>query len=298
MLTLILGGAGSGKTRLVYRQFREAMEAGGTGLVLLTPEQQSHRAERELAAFCGPALSLHGEVLSFTRLYSRAAAELGGLADPIPDRGARLLLLALALEEIALQMLDAVEELESSLTEPEALLSAAEAAKGSIRDKLYDLALVQQAYRAALDRRLGDSRDRIRRLADLAEGCSAGLGGLWADGFTDFTAAELEVLDAFLRRGTDLTVTLPLPDWAGEDDDAFRLPENTFRRLTRLASLRGTECRILRCAGEHDPAPVLRRLAEGLYRYGERTESQGEETPPVELMHTANFSGECRYAAA
>ena len=101
MLTLILGGAGSGKTRLVYRQFREAMEAGRTGLVLLTPEQQSHRAERELAAFCGPALSLHGEVLSFTRLYSRAAAELGGLADPIPDRGARLLLLALALEETA-----------------------------------------------------------------------------------------------------------------------------------------------------------------------------------------------------
>ena len=313
MLTLILGGAGSGKTRLVYRQFREAMEAGGTDLVLLTPEQQSHRAERELAAFCGPALSLHGEVLSFTRLYSRAAAELGGLADPIPDRGARLLLLALALEETAPllrqygdrgirgdwlpQLLDAVEELESSLTEPEALMAAAEAAAGSIRDKLYDLALVQQAYRAALDRRLGDSRDRIRRLADLAEACSAGRGGLWADGFTDFTAAELEVLDALLRRGTDLTVTLPLPDWAGEED-AFRLPENTFRRLTRLASLRGTECRILRCAGEHDPAPALRRLAEGLYRYGESPVAVGQAPPPVELMQTANFSGECRYAAA
>ncbi len=314
MLTLILGGAGSGKTRLVYRQFREAMEAGRTGLVLLTPEQQSHRAERELAAFCGPALSLHGEVLSFTRLYSRAAAELGGLADPIPDRGARLLLLALALEETAPllrqygdrgrrgdwlpQLLDAVEELESSLTEPEALMAAAEEAAGSIRDKLYDLALVQQAYRAALDRRLGDSRDRIRRLADMAETCSAGSGGLWADGFTDFTAAELEVLDALLRRGSDLTVALPLPDWAGEDEEAFRLPENTFRRLTRLASLRGTQCRILRCAGEEDPAPALRRLAEGLYRYGEAPAPAGEEKPPVELMQTANFSGECRYAAA
>ena len=314
MLTLILGGAGSGKTRLVYRQLRAAMEAGRTGLVLLTPEQQSHRAERELAAFCGPALSLHGEVLSFTRLYSRAAAELGGLADPIPDRGARLLLLALALEETAPllrqygdrgrrgdwlpQLLDAVEELESSLTEPEALLAASETASGSIRDKLYDLALVQQAYRAALDRRLGDSRDRIRRLADLAEDCSAGRGGLWADGFTDFTSAELEVLDALLRRGTDLTVTLPLPAESGEEEDAFRLPENTFRRLTRLASLRGTECRILRCGGEQDPAPVLRRLAEGLYRYGEPPAPGGEEAPPVELMQTANFSGECRYAAA
>ena len=28
MLTLVLGGAGTGKTRLIYRQLREAMEAG------------------------------------------------------------------------------------------------------------------------------------------------------------------------------------------------------------------------------------------------------------------------------
>ena len=321
MLTLILGGAGSGKTRTVYRQFREAMEAGKTRLVLLTPEQQSHRAERELAAFCGPRLSLHGEVLSFTRLYSRAAAELGGIADPIPDKGARLLLLALAMEEAAPllrrygergmrgdwlpRLLDAVEELESSLTEPESLLTAAEAAGGSFGDKLHDLALIQQAYRAALERRLGDSRDRVCRLADLMERVEAASGGLWADGFTDFTAAELRVLEALLRRGTDLTVTLPLPpeaeDWDEETEDVgeeFLLPHITRNRLKHMAYLRGAGCRELYCRGEEDSAPAIRRLAEGLYRFGGPVSPLEGELPPVELMHTENFSGECRFAAA
>ena len=309
MLTFILGGAGSGKSRRVYRQFREAMEAGKRDLILLTPEQQSHRAERALAAFCGPALSLHGEVLSFTRLYSRAAAELGGLADPIPDRGAKLLLLALALEEAAPllrrygdrgkrgdwldRLLEAIEELESSLTEPEALLTAAEAAGGGIGDKLHDLAVLQQAYRGLLTRRLGDSRDRIGRLADMMEDCTVGTGGVWADGFTDFTAAELAVLEALLRRGTDLTVTLSLGEEEGEAD---RLAQNTFQRLTQLAMVRHAQTRILRCRGEEDEAPALRLLAEGLYRY-DRRPIRGED-PPVELMYMENFSGECRFAAA
>ena len=99
MLKLLLGEAGSGKTRRVCEEIRARMDSG-KNMVLLTPEQQSHRAERRLAAVCGPRLSLCGEVLSFTRMYNRAAVELGGLADPLPDKGGRLLLMALALEDV------------------------------------------------------------------------------------------------------------------------------------------------------------------------------------------------------
>ena len=80
MLKLILGVSGSGKTRRVYEEIRSHL-GERSGMVLLTPEQQSHRAERALAAACGPRLSLYGEVLSFTRMYHRAAVELGGLAE-------------------------------------------------------------------------------------------------------------------------------------------------------------------------------------------------------------------------
>ena len=314
MLTVIRGGADGAQTKLVFAQLKAAMDRGEGQLVLLTPEQQSHRAERELAAYCGPRLSLFGEVLSFTRLYTRAAAETGGLADPIPDKGARLLLLALALEEVAPslrhygagvqrgdwleRLLEAMEELESSLTEPDDLLAAAEKAEGAVGEKLRDLALLQMAYRAALERRLGDSRDRVRRLADMLPDCTVGAGGVWVDGFTDFTAAELQALDALLRRGTDLTVTLPLPDLPEEGDeggaDAFRLPGLCYARLADMAARRGVEFRPVSCppeaGGEH-----IRILAEGLFGPAGPV-PEGEA--PVELMHMDNYSGECRYAAA
>ena len=99
MLRFLLGAAGSGKTKLACEEIRDRMGERDR-MVLLTPEQQSHRAERILSAVCGPRLSLCGEVLSFTRMYNRAAVEMGGLADPLPDKGGRLLLMALALEEV------------------------------------------------------------------------------------------------------------------------------------------------------------------------------------------------------
>ena len=76
MLTVLLGAAGSGKTKWIGEDLREKM-ASRRGMVLLTPEQQSHRAERRLAALCGPGFNLHGEVLSFTRMASRIFAETG-----------------------------------------------------------------------------------------------------------------------------------------------------------------------------------------------------------------------------
>lgn len=307
VLTIVTGTGGSGKTRRVYEMFRERMRLGGTELVLLTPEQQTHRAERELSAVCGPSLSLHGEVLSFTRLYDRAAAELGGIADRVPDKSGRLLLLAGALNEAAPllrhygvrrradflpQLMQTVEELENSMTEPEALLRAAEAAEGTIADKLYDIALLRDAYRAALTARLGDPRDRLTRLAALMPKCSAGRGGIYIDGFTDFTAVEWEIIDGILRRGTELTVALTLGD---EENDSFRLTEETSARLIRLAAERNTELRFERC--EREPNPI-RLLADSLGRFGAEKEKLPEtESVPVELQRMNRPAGECRFAA-
>ena len=155
MLRLVLGAAGCGKTRRVCEEIKARMEHTG-GMVLLTPEQQSHRAERRLAAVCGPRLSLCGEVLSFTRMYNRAAVELGGLADPLPDKGGRLLLMALALEDVGpglrrfgersrradflRRLMSTAEELQSAMTTPGDLRAAAEKASGVMREKLEDMA--------------------------------------------------------------------------------------------------------------------------------------------------------------
>ncbi len=306
MLRLVLGVAGCGKTRRVCEEIKARMDSV-SGMVLLTPEQQSHRAERRLAAVCGPRLSLCGEVLSFTRMYNRAAVELGGLADPLPDKGGRLLLMALALEDAApglrrfglrsrradflRRVMATAEELQSAMTTPADLRAAAEKTSGVMGEKLEDMAMVMEAWEAVQTRQLGDCRDAVARLADGIASCSVGSGGVWADGFTDFTARELAVLEGILRRGTDLTVALTLGE--GEEE-RFAVTEGTFRSLTELARRLGTELRIERLtAPEPDP---IRYLAENLDRY-DAPPFRGE-SGSVEVCRMDSFGGECRWAAA
>ncbi|MBR4703694.1 MAG: PD-(D/E)XK nuclease family protein [Oscillospiraceae bacterium] len=305
MLTILLGAAGSGKTKRIGEDLREKM-ASRRGMVLLTPEQQSHRAERRLAALCGPAFNLHGEVLSFTRMASRVFAETGGLAEAMPDRSGRLLLMALGLDAVGeklrrgggrrrlddlRQLTYTSEELRSAMISPEQLLRASELAQGTLRDKLWDLGLVLEAYEAVTERLLGDRRDAVARLAERVGESSVGLGGVWVDGFTDFTAAELRVLEAILRRGSDLTVALTLPE--GEEA-AFAVTEGSLRSLLDLARRRETEVKLLRLPDP--PRDPIRYLASQLYRYEAPAYRSGKKQ--VELCRMDSFAGECRWAAS
>ena len=101
MLKLVLGRAGSGKTSTAMRLFRSKMDDGAAHLYFIVPEQYSHDAERQLLTICGDRLSLHGEVLSFSRLCSRVFAELGGIGAKNLDSGGRLLLMSRAVDAVS-----------------------------------------------------------------------------------------------------------------------------------------------------------------------------------------------------
>ena len=100
MVRLISGRAGAGKTARVFEELAAAVSEGREGLVLLVPEQYSHEAERELCRTAGDALSLYGEVLSFTGLARRVFTRCGGVR-PVMDGGGRLLCMAAAAEAAA-----------------------------------------------------------------------------------------------------------------------------------------------------------------------------------------------------
>ena len=68
--------------------------------ILLVPEQFSHAAERKLCQVGGNRISRCAEVLSFSRLASRVFSELGGTAETETDRGGKLLMMSLAVENV------------------------------------------------------------------------------------------------------------------------------------------------------------------------------------------------------
>lgn len=306
MLKFILADTDGAASAKITGLIKQRMDDRRGDMVLLVPEQLSHRAERELAGECGSRACLYAEVLSFTRLYTRVAAQMGGLADPVPDKGGKLLLLSLAMEaassrlrhygdrgrraEFLVMLLDALEELDSSYTDPDALMRASGEASGFVADKLYDLAVIAEAYRAVLERSLGDSRDRIHRLADTIYDSGVGGGGFYISGFTDFTSAELAVIDAVLRRGTDVTVALALRPGAGEH---FRLAERTYFALKEAAEKRFVPVETVTLPKAEESA--LTRLRDGLYDHG--VPAYEGDCGAVELYRADSPLDECRLAA-
>ena len=282
MLKLLLGRAGTGKTHALL----EAIAAqSGRPQVLIVPEQHSHNMERQLCALGGNQVSLHAEVLSFTRLASRVFSVYGGLAAPALDGGGRLLLLCAALKSVAPELkvyqrpsrkpaflsglLATVEELKTCCITPEHLWTAGVDAEGPEGDKLTDLSLIYGAYEALTARQGADPRDKLTRLAEVLarEDWAAGKD-FYLDGFTDFTPQERQVIGALLARADSVTVALTC-DHLEEDEGGagiFSPARRTARQLLRLAKERGISQEIAVRTGQAGPkAPALAHLERELF---------------------------------
>ena len=248
MLTILLGRAGTGKSRAVLRHIAELGDDGEQ--ILLVPEHASHQAEVELCRACGPTASRHAEVLSFQRLGERVLRLTGGAAQVTLDAGGKLLNLQKALLETAplltvyrrpsrksaflRQLLSLFEELRCYEVSPEELYARAREIPGAAHDKLCDLSLLYGAYEARLLRPGFDARDRMSRLCDSLEASGYVSGrDVFVDGFTYFTAQERRALESMLRQARSVTVTL-----LGEMDsreEIFAPSLKTAEQLRRLA---------------------------------------------------------------
>lgn len=261
MFKLILGRAGSGKTKTVLS--RLVAEGEQRPQVLLVPEQQSHEAERALCQAGGPGTSLYAEVLSFSRLANRVFQAAGGLGETELDGGGRLLLMYRAVQEAApkltvyarpsrrpafLQaMLATVDELKSCCVPPEALLQAGQDSGGPEGEKLKDLGLICGMYQALTARIALDPRDRLTRAAEKLKDCSWGTGrDFWLDGFTDFTPQQREVLVRLMRQGNSMTLALTC-DHLEEDEGGegiFSPARRTAHALLKAAQQLGVQCEV------------------------------------------------------
>lgn len=309
MLTLLCGRSGTENSKRILALMREGAQRGITDRVLLVPEQFSHEAERSLAAALGDAANLYAEVLSFTRLAVRVNAECGGMADVVPDRGTKLLMLSLAITRVASQLticggratrtghlvnvLDAIEELDGADISDDAMLDAADAAGGAIAEKLRDLAVIREAYLQVRAELLPDPRELLDRLIDRLPDSTVGRGGIFIDGFTDFTRKEMNVIDCFLRRGVDVTVALTMD---GTDAEEFSICEKTKNSLADTAARRAVPCEILHLRSRQEKPEELNYLDTALTDYSVR--AYDGERGAVEIYRAASQEEEYALAAS
>ncbi len=249
MLHMIVGRAGSGKSHTVLETI--ARESVYRPQILLVPEHTSHEAELDVCRVLGDTASACCEVLSFRTLAGRVLSEMGGSADIALHSGGKLLTLRRCLEELGpelkvfqkpsrkvsfLEQLCALfDEFYAYSVTPEALLRLVETLENS--DKLWDIALLFNAYDHKLRRSDSDLRSRMERMAEVVGESDYFTGkDVYFDGFSFFNRLEEQAIARILKTANSLTVVLLADD---HDKELFGNSLHTKDRLARLGRENG-----------------------------------------------------------
>lgn len=243
--------------------------------ILLVPEQISHDMERRLCALGGDETSRFAEVLSFTRLATRLAAQAGGIARQTLDAGGRLVAMAAAVEQLQPQLkayaaaggqpellqalVQVVDELKSGCVSARVLQEAATQTQGVLAQKLQELALLLECYDAVCAGFGQDPRDRMTRLLEqLEETDFAQTHWFYIDGFSDFTGQEMEILSHFIQQSPLVVISLTCSQ-SRTQASGMELAGDTARALLERAKSAGVSAAIREVPDEQGPTVLLRK---------------------------------------
>ena len=229
-ISFLLGAAGSGKTYRCLSEIRDELLArpDGAPLIFLAPKQSTYQLERQLLDEGGLDGYSRLQVVSFERFATFVFQGLRA-AQPkfISEQGRTMVLRALLTEmhsELRIfrggaRRLGFAQELSKQIRElhnhglnvADVRRIASQIKEGhSARDKLLDLALVQERYGAWLVKKGLEDGDALLTAAtdllDQTEAAKLELGGIWFDGFAQLTPQELDLLVAALRFSTRATL--------------------------------------------------------------------------------------------
>jgi ATP-dependent helicase/DNAse subunit B len=279
---LLRGPAGAGKTSVVLDLYEHYEQAGAGQCVLLAPNAPAAAAlRRRLMQRAVGGVLVAPAVMTFASLAARI---LSGAAQPARRLTpvARHLLLRRIVEQLGAQgklsaigaVLDtpglpaaldkSIAELKRAAIEPEALAAAI----GNSRGKTRDLLEVYRRYQEHLrEEHAFDTEGLLWLVRDILAGLPAGaavpglpaLAAVAADGFTDFTPTQLDILASLAARVQRVVITLPL-----DDDGRGRLWHWTARTAAQIRGKFAGKCAeiaLARAPGEAAPhAPLWDRL--------------------------------------
>lgn len=259
-LNFVLGGAGYGKSRCIYKKILDeaGMDPNGDYIVVV-PEQSSMNTQKALTDLARAYTILNIDVLSFNRLTYHVFRELGINTGTLLDDSAKNLILRRIVashgDEFSvisgdIRRMGFVDELKSMLTEldeycvsDEELEKAAESVKApALSAKLKDILLLKKYFREWIGNSSITSQGVMERLAAEAHSSEYLRGSTVVfDGFTGFTPVQLNFVRELLRISAEVYVVLTMdtPVKCSEKPDItdlFYITKNTYYTLKRIAA--------------------------------------------------------------
>ena len=291
-LTYILGGPGTGKSRmLMERLIASSVQYPKKRHIMLVPEQFTMQTQRSIVALHPRHAVLNIDILSFERLAYRVLGEVGREDLPVlSDMGKNMLLRKVSLdhqEDLAvfrrsLKKPGFVSRLMSLISEfyqygitEEQLGSMQEdiADHPLLARKLSDLLTFYHALNQAKGESMSCAEEILPILRQLLPSSHFLEGTVIAmDSFTGFTSVQLDILKIMLCQADDVSMAFAVPkeDWKEEirSEDLFYMSQSAVFTMNGIAKELGVKTKKIFCETKyrHAAAPELAFLADHLMR--------------------------------
>jgi ATP-dependent helicase/nuclease subunit B len=321
-LRLILGRAGSGKSKLCLQEITEKLKEGAQGspLIFIVPEQATFQVEYSLVTVPGLKGAMRAQVFSFRRLAWRIMLEVGGSQRVFIDDTGKGMILQKLVEKLKgelkifknvggkegslenlVQLYNELKRSQISISQLEEKFKEKEAAKNGLpsllfKEKLSDLVTIFEKMDQELKGHYLDAEDYLGLLA-LNIPNSAFLKGaeIWVDDFYSFTNRELLVLRELLKYCKRVSVTICLgQDPVGKVDelDPFYPAALTCQKLKQMAKDCGQPVEKAILSPVDLPrfvaSPALGHLEKNLHSYPVKSFQDPKGVLPLSLWSAPN----------
>ena len=311
MVEMIIGRAGVGKTFACLERAKKILETEPlkTEIIFLLPAYQTYRAELELAALTGGALNTR--MNSFNRFARQLLDEIGGNLTPrLSEIGRRLLLRKILLKRdkagdlkyfvraakqhgFAEILSEELKELRIYSIDADKLDEAADKiSDDELKDKLRDLKIFAEDFKAAMADKLTDDENLLERATEfLEQSPTIADTEIFVDGFIFFDPQQRKFLQKLFACARNVHITLPMDTNLNSRENIsevgiFKRASETFHTLKNLAEDVKAEFKITRLNSPRrfTRAP-LKILEQRLFEYKPKTFDGADGLKIVEAVN-------------
>lgn len=327
-LRFVIGRAGSGKSRILYRRMIE--DSGkyiNKNFVAIVPEQYSLETQKEILTLHKRKGSFNIEVTSLTRLAYAVFEEKGIRGYQVMDELGKTLIMRKVLEDcrqelviykdkvsmtgFAEKMKTVVSELKQYGIDSSVLNAMKETSNEqlSLKHKLNDIEVIYNAFNEYIKQKMITTEDVLSILCKyIGESDIVKNTYFYFDGFTGFTPSQYKVIELLMKYSPEVNVAITLPD--DEKDFAdynkfelFSLSKETIVKLKQLANQSDIEIKDTVVAGDGEKPYRIRDNAElcfvekNIFR-NKKTEKFSDKCNSIQIMASSNPRTEAEYVAA
>ncbi len=304
-LTIVSGGAGSGKSGYLYKSISETLsENPDCNAVLIVPEQFSFTAEKSLSEEFGGLGINKIEVVTFSRLLKRFLPKLNRVTP-----SGKAMLLKMAAKAVSKEnafylsaahsgFIDALSDLFSELkrygVSPDDF-DGLKIENEHTAKKLSSINEIYRKYTESFSGDLADGDDDMALFADIAENSDTFCNTFfYIDDYSDFMPSHYSIIRAFLRRSRGVFVSLCI------DGDTplgtFEPVTKTKNRLISLCEKLNIPHKTVTLSGDCDyiKAADIRHLVKNFDekpRYGKKAEN-------ISVFNALDLYSEAEHAGA